>query len=90
MVCHYGMSDMGLAIYSQQGEFKHSEASAAAIDAEVEKILKVNYDKVVELLRVNRDKLDTLAGKLLEKETMYAGEIYELLGITPRQEHSFS
>jgi hypothetical protein len=40
------------------------------------------------LLRTNRDKLDLLAKVLLEKETFYAAEVYELLGITPRVQHT--
>jgi hypothetical protein len=31
-----------------------------------------------------------LATVLLEKETLYAREVYELLEIKPRAEHSFS
>ena len=38
----------------------------------------------MKLLQENRDKLDKLSYELLEKETLYAAEIYELLGIEPR------
>ena len=34
--------------------------------------------------------LDQLAQALLEKETLYAAEVYELLGITPREDHRFA
>jgi len=34
--------------------------------------------------------LDKLANALLERETLYAGEIYELLGIQPREQFKFS
>ena len=40
----------------------------------------------MQLLKDNRDKLDLLAQALLEKETLYASDVYELLGIEPREE----
>ena len=48
------------------------------------------YAKTMKLLTDNRDKLEQLATTLLEKETLYADEIYELLGIEPRTQHRFS
>lgn len=90
MVCTFGMSDLGPVVYSQQhGDFAYSQKTAERIDGEVQRIIDSCNDKTVELLTANRDKLDTLAEALLEKETMYAGEVYELLGIEPRQEFSF-
>ena len=48
------------------------------------------YGRTMKLLTDNRDKLNLLAETLLEKETMYAEEIYELLGIELRTQHRFS
>lgn len=92
MVCHYGMSDeLGPIIYGQgQQDYVYSQKTAETIDQEVRKIANDCYKKTCALLENNRDKLDLLAQTLLEKETMYAGEIYELLGIEPRAEHRFS
>lgn len=92
MVCLYGMSEkMGSVVYMQQpGAYEYSSQTADLIDKEVQRILDDCYKKAVQLLQDNRDKLDKLATTLLEKETMFAGEIYELLGIEPRQEHKFS
>jgi cell division protease FtsH len=91
MVCYYGMSELGPVVYGQQnGDYHYSQATAEKIDAEVKKILEQSYHKALELLKINRDKLDLLSNTLLEKETMYAGEIYELLAIAPRTEHTFS
>lgn len=89
MVCRYGMSDkLGTVVYSQQqGDFVYSQETAKSIDDEVLRIMNVCYGKATELIKDNRDKLDKLAHALLEKETMYASEIYELLGITPREDH---
>ncbi len=91
MVCHYGMSEkLGTAIYVREhGEPTYSSKTAYLIDEEVKRILDESYVRTLELLKTNRDKLDLLATALLEKETMYAGEVYALLGIEPREEHKF-
>lgn len=92
MVCVYGMSDkLGAVIYSQQADgFEYSQHTAEVIDQEVQRILDESYKKTMHLLRENREKLNLLAATLLEKETLYAGEVYELLGIASREEHKFS
>ncbi len=92
MVCHYGMSDeLGPIIYGQgQQDYVYSQKTAETIDQEVRKITSDCYKNTCALLQSNRDKLDKLALTLLDKETMYAGEIYELLDIEPRAEHRFS
>lgn len=91
MVCYYGMSpELGSVVYSQQnGDYVYSQATAEKIDKEVQRILDESYTRTVDLLRTNRDKLDSLAKALLEKETLQSSEVYELLGITPRQDHRF-
>ena len=88
MVCRYGMSeDLGPIVYSQHnGEFVYSQHTAERIDNEVRRITDDCYKKAQHLLVENRDKLDALAQALLEKETMYASEIYELLGIASRED----
>jgi len=92
MVCSYGMSDeMGTVVYTQnQGEYQYSQKTAERIDAEVQKLLENSYVKVKDLLKTNRDKLETLANMLFEKETLFASEIYTLLGIEPRQDFKLS
>ncbi|HLC06959.1 MAG TPA: ATP-dependent zinc metalloprotease FtsH [Candidatus Babeliales bacterium] len=91
MVCHYGMSpELGTIIYSQQhGEFEYSQKTAEKIDAEVQRLTALYHDQTRTLLEANRDKLELLANALIEKETLHAEEIYELLAITPRQAHKF-
>lgn len=90
MVCYYGMSDLGPVVYRQQpNDFVYSQHTAQRIDTQVHDLLTSCYDEVKKTLTANRDKLDLLALTLFERETMFAGEIYELLGITPRQEHRF-
>lgn len=90
MVCNLGMSPaLGMVAYSQDGNYKHSGATAQMIDSEVRRIIAEAYVDVLKLLRDNRDKLDKIAHILLEKETAHASEIYELLDIKPRTEHRF-
>jgi len=91
MVCDYGMSDLGTAVYSQSsGDFVYSQKTAEKIDNEVEKILNACYKNTVKLLKENKDKLELLTEKLLEKENLYASEIYELLGIESREDHKLT
>ena len=91
MVCDYGMSvELGQVTYGQgQSDFVYSQKTAELIDKEVQRVIDEYYGKARELLKNNRDKLELLANALLEKETMYAGQVYELLGIEPRIEHRF-
>jgi len=92
MVCSYGMSQaLGPIVYAQrQGDFVYSQKTAELIDEEVKNITQQCYDKAKALLEQNRDKLTKLSETLLEKETMYASEIYELLSIEARIDHRFS
>jgi cell division protease FtsH len=89
MVCHYGMSDLGPVIYSSKHDsFEYSGKTAGMIDEEVRKILTTCYSRVIDMLKENREKLDKLAQRLLEKETLYAHEVYELLDLEPRADHT--
>jgi cell division protease FtsH len=91
MVVHLGMSDLGPVIYYQEhGNNEPSQKTREKIDQAIHDVLTTCYDDAMNILRTNRDKLDTLAQALLDKETLYAGEIYPLLGIEPRAEHKFS
>ena len=93
MVCSYGMvpEELGTILYTQDhAQYQYSEKTSEKIDEAVRTIMENCYKRCLQLFKNNRDKLDLLATTLLEKETMYAGEIYELLGIEPRIEHTFS
>lgn len=90
MVCDYGMEPeaVGLVMYKQEhGSYQYSQKMAEKIDDTVQRLVTDFYRQTKELLSANRDKLDLLAITLLEKETMYASEVYELLGIEPRVDH---
>ncbi len=89
MVCQYGMTDaLGKRVYLDTYDAKggYSQKTFEKIDNEITRILDEQYDRVMVLLKEHRDKLDKLSEALLDKETMYAAEIYELLGIEPRED----
>ena len=92
MVCMYGMSSaLGPVVYDGQNSgYNYSQATAKLIDEEIRRIMQVCYKKTLDLINQNRDKLDKLAHALLEKETLFAGEMYALLNIPSREEHLFS
>lgn len=89
MVCVYGMSDkLGQVIYQQSGDFKYSEETARLIDEEVRAIIEKCYQEAKDIIVNNRDKLDMIAHALLEKETLSAEEVHEMLGIPLPEVHS--
>lgn len=91
MVTRFGMSDrLGpVALGRQQGnmflgrdivaERDFSEETAAAIDEEVRQLVDVAYHRAKEVLVNNRHVLDLLAQMLIEKETVDAEELQEVL-----------
>lgn len=91
MVTRFGMSDrLGpVALGRQQGnmflgrdimaERDFSEETAASIDEEVRKLVDKAYLRAKDVLVNNRHILDQLAGMLVEKETVDAEELQELL-----------
>ncbi|NWF62664.1 MAG: ATP-dependent metallopeptidase FtsH/Yme1/Tma family protein [Fischerella sp.] len=91
MVTRFGMSDkLGpVALGRQQGnmflgrdimsERDFSEETAAAIDEEVRKLVDAAYARAKTVLTDNRHVLDQLADMLVEKETVDAEELQELL-----------
>lgn len=89
MVCLYGMSELlGPISYAVEG-YQVSQKTAELIDEEIRRILKECEADTLRLLEEHRDKLEILAQALLEKETIPAEEVYELLGLEPRTIHSF-
>lgn len=65
----------------------YSEEVACAIDKEVRRLIEDAYAKTEEMLQTNMDKLHLIANALMEKETLEANELEQLLQegkITPR------
>ncbi|OCQ88995.1 cell division protein FtsH [Nostoc sp. MBR 210] len=91
MITRFGMSDkLGpVALGRQQGnmflgrdimsERDFSEETAAAIDEEVRKLVDTAYTRAKEVLVNNRHILDQLAQMLVDKETVDAEELQEIL-----------
>ncbi len=87
MVTRFGMSKrfglMGLE--SVESEYLDrrtvmncADETAAAVDAEVMKILKDSYKEAKDLLMENRDVMDKIAEYLIEKETITGREFMEI------------
>ncbi|MBR5340995.1 MAG: ATP-dependent zinc metalloprotease FtsH [Erysipelotrichaceae bacterium] len=90
MVTTYGMSDLGPIQYNSGNESvflgrdyaSPSNASAQVayeIDTEVRKIIESCHEKAKKIIKENRDDLIKIAETLMEKETLTAEEIDELL-----------
>lgn len=65
----------------------YSEEVACAIDKEVRRLIEDAYAKTEEMLQNNMDKLHLIANALMEKETLEANELEQLLKegkITPK------
>jgi cell division protease FtsH len=96
MVTEWGMSDnIGPMALGAEGEpiflgkeiathKDYSEETARQIDAEIRRILSGCLEDVRNLLKEHRDQLETLANRLVEKETLDDAEIRNLLGFPPR------
>ncbi len=90
MVTTYGMSDLGPIQYNSGndsvflGRDYNSASNASSqvayeIDTEVRKIIDSCHQKAKDIINANRDDLVTIAEKLIEKETLTAEEIDELI-----------
>jgi cell division protease FtsH len=87
MVCEWGMSDkLGPLAYEkregpvflgmQQTQSRdYSDAKAQEIDMEVFGLVKGGHDKAIEILKANLKVLHTMAGALLEYETIDSDEV---------------
>ncbi|MGH3245431.1 MAG: ATP-dependent zinc metalloprotease FtsH [Trebonia sp.] len=58
----------------------YAEATQAAIDGEVSKLLRQAEDRAVKLLQGHRNELDSLVGLLLERETVDGSDVYRMAG----------
>lgn len=91
MVCSFGMSDtIGTIRYGERGDHIYlgreitrneacSEQTQREIDMEIKRIVQMCKERATKILTEQRARLDALANALLEKETLSAEEIHELL-----------
>jgi cell division protease FtsH len=80
MVTQFGMSGLGVRVV-ENGALgaAHSEELQRRVDAEVDRLLDSALHRAREMLVARRDQLDRLAERLLEVETMDAGEMASLI-----------
>jgi hypothetical protein len=62
----------------------YSEATQAAVDKEVSRLLREAEERAVALLRGHREELDALVALLLERETVDGGDVYRLAGLADK------
>ena len=102
MIMEYGMSDaLGPITLGKKHDQvflgrdlgrdrDYSEEIAKAIDQEIRKTIDDCYQRAQEILEKERDKLESIAQALLEKETLNAHEIKELVAGRPLPEKNES
>ena len=103
MVTRYGMSDaLGTMVYADnEGEVflgrsvtrqtNMSEETMRKVDAEIRKIIDMQYALARKLIEENRDKIEAMTKALLEFETIDADQIKDIMeGRPPRQPKSSS
>ncbi len=95
MVCEWGMSEtMGPLTFGQKEEQiflgkefsrhrDYSEQTATDVDAEVRSLVTENYLKARRVLDENREAVTRIAEALLERETLVASEIEDLMAGRP-------
>jgi cell division protease FtsH len=59
----------------------YSEATQAAVDREVSRLLREAEERAVSLLQAHREELDSLVALLLERETVDGVDVYRLAGV---------
>ena len=100
MVMEYGMSDrLGPLQYGKpdgevflgrdytRGQDLSNEV-AAAIDDEIRKLITQAHEEARQILTTHSDALDRIAAVLVEKETIDASEVVEILHDVPKWEHT--
>ena len=94
MIMQYGMSDvLGPVSYGEGADHQvflgrdfnnqrnYSEEVASEIDKEVRRYMEEAYEACKEIIENNRDKLDLIANALIERETLNAQELDELVTV---------
>lgn len=79
------VESLGTVNYAMEQGYQKSfsEKTGALIDAEVKKIINSQYVECRAVLEANKDKIESLAQKLLEKETLSLPDIVDILGQRP-------
>ena len=93
MIAIYGMNEKvgNVSFYGmQQDQFSkpYSDETATIIDAEVRKMIDVQYERAQALLKDKEEELHILANQLLEKEVLLKSDVERLIGPRPYVEHT--
>jgi cell division protease FtsH len=94
MVTRWGMGELGLAAFQADEEHPflgyelaqgrdYSEATAARIDQDVQRLLEEGHEAVYRLLADARENLDELVSILLQEETVDRDTLVQILGPRP-------
>jgi len=94
MVTRWGMGSLGLAAFQADEEQPflgyqlaqgrdYSEATAARIDQDVQRLLEERHETVYRVLADAREKLDQLVSTLLQEETIDQDTLVQILGSRP-------
>jgi cell division protease FtsH len=94
MVTRWGMGSVGLAAFQADEEHPflgyqlaqgrdYSEATAARIDQDVQRLLEECHEAVYRLLADARESLDQLVSTLLQEETIDQDMLVQILGSRP-------
>jgi cell division protease FtsH len=95
MVTEYGMSPLGPVIYGEKNrevflgrDFGHvrnySEEVASDIDREIKKFIDTAYEKTITIVKERKEIIDSIAKKLIEKETLNRSEFLQFFGETDK------
>ncbi|MEX2015722.1 MAG: ATP-dependent zinc metalloprotease FtsH [Candidatus Hydrogenedentales bacterium] len=89
MVCEWGMSPLGPISFGTNSEVflgrdfvkerEYSERTASQVDESIHTILEEAYHDAMELLKKHRPMLDAVTESLMEKETLEAAELDEII-----------
>ncbi len=90
MVCEWGMSRLGpISLGDRSGPIflgrdfaqtvNYSEATAKAVDLEIQRIVEEGYSKAKEILTKYRNLLEHIAEELLKKEVLEGREVYKII-----------
>lgn len=72
-------TDDGMMMDKMMHERQYSDVTAKLIDDEVEELITEAAHRAEEVIKANKDKLETLKDALLEKETVEAEEVINIL-----------
>lgn len=97
MTCNWGMSEgLGPLSFGKKEEHiflgkeiaqhkDYSEATAVRIDEEIKRLVMESYQRAKDIIHENIQSLHKLAGSLLERESLDAGDIDKILGLNGRK-----